>query len=1253
MFLNNAIHNFIRDKTTGPIVKKGADLMKFGFVSQLQVDQKSKTVTAIVKDIYKVGVNYQNAFSISEVNCKCGKNVSCEHVIATLYKMLSVSDEELQIVNLPASNKTEKEFSNNVAYRLNSLLQEGPSNEFKRLPFVDKESLNNFIDSAIPYLPKIYSAYTHSLDLSLSNKGELIYTILVKSKNNYWNENIKDQKIIEAQIIFKLENEEIAFRCTECTSISDRLCIHQFVALKDKNLQLTLLNKSWFPFNQIVENLAKKEGLLPGKFLKLFSINYENGKPNAKLSDINFYSKDKLFELKSDIDNLASTKQEVKDLFIENLTQETPNHQANAIIWFSHLDQTIPSLVVGNTNKSRDKLSSSIIEVTEPRFLNDQQSELWKTLNYLSKQHDNVNQNLIIKPLTGILKNNVSILQSIIHYFDTEENSYGSWNKKSLLQFHFSENFVDLHFHTKQDEWFIYTKMLVKIGDQLFDPQEKDFYVTSTFIILNHKAYLYQNEHVLNFFLKFDKNEIITDIDNIEDVVENLKYLNQFFSVKYPENFQPNIVQLDNPQWELYLKEAGNNILIKPILNYENSLQINIPLDQQFYLNQTNENTNLYEVEEGNAENYLQFLLNQNAGFQHSFQNFGIFILKIQDFVKGGWFLEFFEACRNIDIQIFGQDDLKNFKFNTHSATISMGISSGIDWFDVNVDIQFGHQKVKTKNWIEAIRNNEKYVLLDDGSIGLIPEEWVEKLKKIALIATEEKDKLQINKFNFNIVDVLFSELADDQLRKEIKQKVKKVSNYEFDQSYTLPNIVTADLRDYQVLGFQWLKTLSELGLGGCLADDMGLGKTLQVISLLADQKLAKKGTSLVIVPRSLLFNWAAEIDKFCPSLQYLNYHGSDRSLKKEQMLNYDMVITTYDTATNDIEIFREINFNYIILDESQAIKNPTSKRYKAMRLLQAKNRVVMTGTPIENNTFDLYAQFSFINPGIFGSTQSFKNNFSIAIDKNGDQEAAHMLRKIVHPFLLRRTKAQVATDLPDRTENIIYCEMDAVQRSYYETLRLQIKMDIENNISKEGFNKVRFKIIEGLLRLRQVCNSPALVDPSLPHSQKKSVKIETLVDIIHNDLGTHNALIFSQFTSMLALVRKELDKSGIKYAYLDGSTKDRKAAVEYFEKNDDVHLFLISLKAGNTGLNLIKADYVYILDPWWNPAVEAQAIDRTHRIGQTKNIFAYKMICKNTIEEKILKLQEKKKQLATDIIVTDENVFKSLDKNELMALFQ
>jgi SNF2 family DNA or RNA helicase len=311
-----------------------------------------------------------------------------------------------------------------------------------------------------------------------------------------------------------------------------------------------------------------------------------------------------------------------------------------------------------------------------------------------------------------------------------------------------------------------------------------------------------------------------------------------------------------------------------------------------------------------------------------------------------------------------------------------------------------------------------------------------------------------------------------------------------------------------------------------------------------------------------------------------------------------------------------------------------------------------MTGTPIQNNTFDLYAQLSFTSPGLLGSKTSFKNNFAVPIDNNGDTDAAKLLRKLIHPFLLRRTKEQVAKDLPDKTESIIYCEMGATQRKLYNNLKRQIKEDIEAAVEEKGLNKSKFQMLDGLLRLRQMCNSPQLLNSSFSGSNAESVKIDILLQNLTEELDQHNALVFSQFVSLLAIVRKELDKRGIKYAYLDGSTVKRQAEVEKFMNQDDIKIFLISLKAGNTGMNLTKADYVYILDPWWNPAAEAQAIDRTHRIGQDKQVFAYKLICKDSIEEKILKLQERKKTLAKDLIRTDENVLKSLDKQELMSLF-
>jgi non-specific serine/threonine protein kinase len=311
-----------------------------------------------------------------------------------------------------------------------------------------------------------------------------------------------------------------------------------------------------------------------------------------------------------------------------------------------------------------------------------------------------------------------------------------------------------------------------------------------------------------------------------------------------------------------------------------------------------------------------------------------------------------------------------------------------------------------------------------------------------------------------------------------------------------------------------------------------------------------------------------------------------------------------------------------------------------------------MTGTPIENNTFELFAQMNFVNPGMLGTQKGFKDLYATPIDQNGDEDAARMLKKIINPFLLRRTKEIVAQDLPDKTETTIFCEMGKTQRKIYEDVKAQIREDIKGKVEKEGINKSKMKILEGLLRLRQICNSPVLVKDDLHPSQRDSIKIETIIEQLTTELNNHNALVFSQFTSMLALIRKELDKRGIKYCYLDGSTRKRKEVVEEFNDNEDIQIFLISLKAGNTGLNLVKADYVYIVDPWWNPAVETQAIDRTHRIGQDKNIFAYKLVCKNTIEEKILKLQAKKKKIASDIIATDENIMKTLNKEELLQLF-
>ena len=433
----------------------------------------------------------------------------------------------------------------------------------------------------------------------------------------------------------------------------------------------------------------------------------------------------------------------------------------------------------------------------------------------------------------------------------------------------------------------------------------------------------------------------------------------------------------------------------------------------------------------------------------------------------------------------------------------------------------------------------------------------------------------------------------------------------------------------------------------------MGLGKTIQMITFLKSIIDAKpKETNIVIVPTSLLFNWERELNKFAPTIKYLINSGVGRIKDIKELKKHQLIITTYGLIINDIEEIQKLKFNYVVLDESQAIKNPLSQRYKAVCLLKSNNRMVMTGTPVENNTFDLYAQMSFINPGLLGNLNHFKSTFSDPIDKNGDAEAAASLRRLIKPFMLRRTKEQVATDLPDKTEDIIICEMGTVQRKIYDTFKNKYKDMIASSINSDGLGKSSMIVLDALLKLRQICNSPSLIKGE--NLANESVKIQELVRHITQKTGNHKILIFSQFVEMLGLIKKEIQKISVKFEYLDGSVPShkREEIVQNFQQNDEIRIFLISLKAGGVGLNLTEADYVYLVDPWWNPAVESQAIDRAHRIGQTKKVFAYKMICKDTIEEKVLQLQDKKKKVAADIISTEQSFYKQLDKDDIMELF-
>ena len=703
------------------------------------------------------------------------------------------------------------------------------------------------------------------------------------------------------------------------------------------------------------------------------------------------------------------------------------------------------------------------------------------------------------------------------------------------------------------------------------------------------------------------------------------------------------------PTLRLYLQERDKMLVFVPAFDYAGmeirwgyNGDVIVPIDGK--VNVIHRNTR-------EEDDFVELLRTSHRNIKLA-EDDHFFYLPAEEVLANSWFLKFMDSMRLNDIEVLGFGDLKRLRISTYRPETKLRVSSGIDWFDTKVDITFGDQTVTISDVKKALGQKKNYVSLADGSVGLLPEEWLKKYALLIKIGEAKDGNIRLKKFHFSVLDDLLSEVDEEEVQKELEQKKEHLTGI-IDHDYsnlTPPPELKATLRPYQQAGFQWLAFLREAGWGGILADDMGLGKTVQTLSFFQHYfNEYPNAHFMVVCPTTLMYNWEAEIRKFTPDLKHFIHHGPKRTSASKTFNEYQIIITTYGTMRSDIKMFKDYEFDYVVLDESQAIKNPQSQVAKASLLLNAKNKLALSGTPVQNNTFDLYAQMNFLNPGMLGSREFFMNEFATPIDKFGEDEIKQQLRKLTYPFMLRRTKEQVAKDLPEKTTTVLYCEMGAEQRKIYNSFRVTYKDQIMGMIEERGIERSQMHILSGLTKLRQICDSPAILnaEEKLPNH---SIKQEELMREILENVGNHKALVFSQFLGMLALIREELEKQNIPYAYFDGSTSstDREKAVQEFQKNEDCRVFLISLKAGGVGLNLTAADYVYIVDPWWNPAVEQQAIDRTHRIGQTKNIFAYRLICKDTIEEKMLLLQERKRNLATELVADDNAFLKKLTREDL-----
>lgn len=588
--------------------------------------------------------------------------------------------------------------------------------------------------------------------------------------------------------------------------------------------------------------------------------------------------------------------------------------------------------------------------------------------------------------------------------------------------------------------------------------------------------------------------------------------------------------------------------------------------------------------------------------------------------------------------EIFGAEKLKSYKITTKQPSIDMHLSHGIDFLEGDVSLDFGEEKIDLHQALAQLKK-QNYVKLSDGSHALVNQIYLRKLER--LFKKKGKGKVQVSFFDLPLIEELIEEkTAKKQFAKgrEIFEGFNKLSS----KRYKLPKL-DATLRPYQKDGFKWLKYLTDNELGGCLADDMGLGKTLQALSILATVYPKQSKPSLIVMPRSLLFNWKSETEKFASQISSHTYYGSGRKWKEAKKAN--IIFTTYATMRNDIKILKEEEFLFIILDESQNIKNIQAQTTKAAMLLNAKHRIALSGTPIENNLGELYSLFRFLNPSMFGSLQQFGQNYLKPIQKHNDTTAILQLRKKIFPFILRRLKKDVLKDLPDKIEQTLFVSMSDEQQKLYEERRQFYQIMIKQQIALKGIAASRFFVFQALNELRQIATVPENHSEGRIASPKVELLRERLMEAVANG---HKVLVFVNFLTAIDLIGKELNEMGVDYVSMTGATRDRQALVNKFQNDANCKAFIMTLKTGGTGLNLTAADTIFIFDPWWNVAAENQAIDRAHRIGQKNKVLAYKLISEGSIEEKILQLQQAKKEIFDNVISADSSAMKSLSPEDI-----
>lgn len=1230
----------IYNNGTDEVIRRGKKIHSLGFVELVERDELLGNIVFRVKDdsyntFYKVHIFKYTEPKLISMRCGCPYNLGeiCRHEAAALFRLQELVDK-----NQLGSSVFSYDQSHTVA----------------KMKHIDIKTLRMLSSPAI------------------FNEGEKILQVTKATILSASDERV-EAELADGDEMFRLviqKNEERNFdtSCT-CTEANHPMCRHKIA------LFLQLLNAFGPHYFDTIRNWDKEKNKLlqiygysldddlSGKF----EFTYKDGKPFLKVIDTSIK--------RVAAGTMPVMKQEVvSDVVIDDSLLKKLG------IVFNFNSKTYPSFTLdaiqGEADEARQAYVSKAEAIDLTKYVNtevysEEDKILLQQLRKLQDSEVNkyLNRN---SPFSGIWENIIhndgddlpeetkTLITEYLHpklrkIFDEENQNFvytlpkgKPFKTANLVPVELSNEPISPAFKVQADGDHFKLVCLIRINGRSYSLEQNESSSNLVFQQAN-TLYLWKKPEDVITAERFCSGIRLTNSNWAQQLREMVLPLANDYQVEFDKSLIKEIRNV-SPEVKVRLVEKGDYLVFQPAYTYQgfeagpsNRETITIPSNDRILVIHRNRG-----VEEG----FTDKLNGLHSQFMR--QPDGSMVLKGADVLKNNWFFLFVDAMKELKVPVYGFESLKNFRFNTARPNTHIHVSSGLDWFDAKVEIEFGEQRVGIADIKRALAGKQSFVQLGDGTLGILPDEWLKRYALLFKVGDGKSDKLRLSKYHMSVIDELYDNRDESEISFALDEKFERLREFKNIPEIEAPEALREVLRPYQVSGYQWLSYLNDVGWGGILADDMGLGKTVQALSMLEKFKRVNGSLkSIVVCPTTLIYNWQNEVKKFTPSLSVIIHHGNARSRDAELLQQHNIIITTYGTLRSDIHVLLKINFDYVILDESQAIKNPASKVTKAASLLSARNRLCMSGTPLQNNTFDLFAQMNFLNPGLLGSMEFFRNEFATPIDKFGEQDQKEHLRKLLYPFILRRTKEQVAKDLPEKTETILYCEMEPEQRKIYDAYRNSYREKILGTIEEQGIDKSQLTILQGLMKLRQICDSPAILNEE-EKFPNHSIKLDELTREITENIGEHKALIFSQFLGMLSLIREKLDELNIPYEYFDGSTvaADREKAITSFQENDKVRVFLISLKAGGVGLNLTAADYVYLVDPWWNPAVEQQAIDRTHRIGQTKNIFAYRMICIDTIEDKILQLQEKKKTLARELVADDNGFVKTLTRADVEYLF-